>query len=99
ATPAAIEIDAAAPSTVSIAGGNGQTGAIDSALGTPLSVSVHDAYSNATPNVTVTWSVGSGGGSLGSSTSQTNASGVATDSWTLGTLLGAQTVVATAAGL
>ena len=92
-------IDAAAPATISISGGNNQSSIIALLLGTPLAVTVVDAFSNPVPNVTVTWAVLTGGGTLGSSIAQTSAAGVATNTWTLGALLGAQTVRATAAGL
>jgi len=98
-TSSAFNIDAAAPATISISGGSPQSGAIATLLSKPLSVTVVDSYSNPVPNVTVTWAVVMGGGSLGSSIAQTNASGVATNTWTLGLLVGQQSVSATAAGL
>lgn len=98
-TSSAFNIDAAAPATISISGGSPQSGAIATLLSKPLSVTVVDSYSNPVPNVTVTWAVVTGGGSLGSSIAQTNASGVATNTWTLGLLVGQQSVSATAAGL
>jgi hypothetical protein len=99
ATSSAFDIGAAAPATLAIGGGNNQTGAVNVALGTPLSVTVLDAFSNPVPNVTVSWAVLSGGGSLGSSIAQTSAFGVATNSWTLGAIGGAQTVSASVAGV
>lgn len=98
-TSSAFNIDAAAPATISISGGSPQSGAIATLLSKLLSVTVVDSYSNPVPNVTVTWAVVTGGGSLGSSIAQTNASGVATNTWTLGLLVGQQSVSATAAGL
>ncbi len=99
ATSSAFSIIPAEPATVSISGGNNQSSVIGLLLGTPLAVTVADAYSNLVPNVPVTWSVLTGGGSLGSSSSQTNASGVATNTWTLGSLVGTQAVRAVAGGL
>ncbi len=99
ATSSAFDVFAAAPASISITSGNNQSGQIALALSSALAVTVVDAYANPVPNVTVNWSIGSGGGSLGSSTAQTNASGMATDNWTLGALLGTQTVSATASGV
>lgn len=51
-------------------------------------------------NTTVSFAVGSGGGSVAGGAATTNASGLATvGSWRLGTVPGANTLIATAAGL
>ncbi|MFI5232609.1 MAG: Ig-like domain-containing protein [Gemmatimonadales bacterium] len=92
-------IAAAAPATLTVNGGNGQAGAIALALGLPLSVTVTDAFGNPVAGVSVNWTVGVGGGSLGGAATTTNSAGVAANSWTLGSLLGAQTVTATAGGI
>jgi len=79
--------------------GQNQTGQVGTTLPSQLLVKVTDRNNNPVPNVTVTWSVTSGGGSISPSTSQTGANGIANTSWTLGTLAGVQTVQATAIGL
>jgi Bacterial Ig-like domain (group 1) len=99
ATSNIFDIDAAGVAAVAVTGGNNQSGAVALALLTPLAVTVVDAYANPVPNATVNWAVSTGGGVLATSTVQTNATGVATNTWTLGAMLGAQTVTATAAGL
>ena len=99
ATSQSFGINPAAPSVIAIAGGNSQSGILSALLGTPLSVIVHDAYGNATAGVNVAWTVASGGGALANATTQTASSGIATDAWTLGAVLGQQTVTAAAAGL
>jgi hypothetical protein len=99
ATSQAFNINPGAPSAIAIAGGNNQSGLLSALLGAPLSVVVHDAFGNATPGVNVAWAVASGGGALASSTTQTNSSGIATDGWTLGSVLGTQTATATASGV
>ena len=99
ATSGSFEIGAAAPASAVVSGVNGQSGAIGQLLGTPVSLTVLDAYANPVPNVTVNWTVTSGGGFLSNSSVQTNASGVATNAWTLGTLLGTQTIIAAPAAL
>ncbi|MEA2722757.1 MAG: hypothetical protein QOH59_528 [Gemmatimonadales bacterium] len=80
------------------AGGNGQIGELGGALGNPLTVLATDVAGNPVPDVTVSWSVVSGGGSVTPS-STTNVSGIATAVFTLGATLGEQSVQAEAAGL
>lgn len=99
ATSHAFGISAAAASAIVVSGGNNQTGPLSELLGTPLSVLVHDAYGNPVPGVNVAWAAVSGSGSLANATTQTDANGIATDGWTLGSVAGLQTVTATAAGL
>jgi YVTN family beta-propeller protein len=50
----------------------------------PMRVVVVDAFSNATPGVTVTWALTAGEGTLAAATSVSNAQGVATNSLTPG---------------
>lgn len=76
----------------------GQTGTAGSALATPITVRVHDQNGNAMAGVTVTWTVGTGSGSVESATSVSDANGDATVAWTLGTTAGAQTLTASLAG-
>jgi adhesin/invasin len=79
-------------------GGDGQSGTAGSALATPLSVLVTDNFGNPVSGFTVTWATPSGG-SLAPVSTQTNASGIASSTWTLGTAAGGQTASATGAGL
>ena len=99
ATSHAFNINPAAAAVIAITGGNNQSGLLSVLLGTPLTVIVHDAYGNVTPGISVAWSVATGGGVLTSASTQTDANGVATNGWTLGSLLGQQTATAAAAGL
>ncbi len=69
---------------LTLVGGDQQADSVGSTLATPLSVLVRDANNNPVPNVLISWSVIDGGGSVQPSTSFTNASGIATTSWTLG---------------
>src|SRR3982751_1715352 len=76
------------PSTVTIAktstgNGDGQTGQVGQALDTPLQVVVTDA-DIPSAGVTVNWATPSGG-SLAPASTTTNADGVASTTWTLGT--------------
>src|SRR5213076_1162105 len=54
-------------------------------LPVPLSVKVTDDFNNPVPNVTISWTVIDGGGRVTPATSSTDASGIASTRWTLGT--------------
>ena len=84
---------------MALAGGNEQAGPISTALPTPHTVIVRDAYDNPKPGVTVTWVVGENGGSISSPAPQTDGTGVASVVRTLGAALGAYTDTAKIAGL
>ncbi|HEY2805839.1 MAG TPA: Ig-like domain-containing protein [Gemmatimonadales bacterium] len=85
-------------------GGDAQTDTVGATLVTPLSVLVTDANNNPVPGVTVTWSVTTSGipsvvGQVNPTSSVTNASGIASTNWTLGTSTSTgQGARATAAG-
>ncbi|MEP6472420.1 MAG: Ig-like domain-containing protein, partial [Gemmatimonadota bacterium] len=85
---------AGAAALISINGGNGQTARVGIAVATDPSVLVRDAFGNAVSGATVSWAIGTGGGSvcasqpppffICTSTSLSNASGIATVvSWTV----------------
>ena len=96
---------AGAPKTIDIYSGNNQSVTVNSAVG-DLSVIVRDEYGNAVGSgVNVTFAVLSGGGTVASGpvTALTNAAGIATlakatNSWTLGTVAGANTLTASITG-
>lgn len=70
------------------------------AVSSPPGVLVRDQNGNLMPDVNVTFSVTSGGGSVAPSVVQTGANGAAfATSWTLGSAGGSNTVTATVAGL
>jgi adhesin/invasin len=77
--------------------GDGQTGSVGGTLGTTLQVLVTDNLANPVQGVTVGWATASG--SLVPASSVTNASGIATTSWTLGTTPGAVTATGSVGGL
>jgi hypothetical protein len=89
----------AAPASIAKSGGDGQTGIVGALLGAPLKALVTDRYGNPISGATVAWAVAAGGGILGSATSVTDASGVASNTLTLGLLPGLNQVSATTAGL
>lgn len=77
-----------------------QSGTTSTAVTTPPSVLVRDAYGNVKSGTTVTFAVTAGGGSRDPATVNTSSVGVATlTSWTLGATAGLNTLTATAAGL
>ena len=92
-------IGAAAATTMVKSAGDAQTAGASPLRPTPLAVLVTDAFGNAVSGRTISWAAVTGGGSVGSPTSVTNASGIATIAWTLGATLGGQSVSATSAGL
>jgi len=94
-TSAAFNITAGPAANIVSSGGNGQTGPANTVLALPLSVTVTDAGGNPVSGVTVHFGVTAGGGSVGTAAPVTNASGVATTTWTVGAA-GAQSVGAAA---
>ncbi|HEX8429757.1 MAG TPA: Ig-like domain-containing protein [Longimicrobium sp.] len=76
------------------------TSTAGAALSIPPAVRVFDDEGTGVEGVTVTFTVGSGNGSVTGATAVTNFDGVATvGSWKLGNAVGANTLVATAEGL
>jgi adhesin/invasin len=92
---------AAAASQIVTLTGDGQTAIVGDPVLTAPAVKVTDAFGNAVAGVTVTFTVASGGGSLGGSSGvSTDAGGIAASPpWTLGTVVGSNTLTATATGL
>ncbi|HEX2188410.1 MAG TPA: invasin domain 3-containing protein [Longimicrobiaceae bacterium] len=83
--------------TIAVQSGDGGTAVVASTR--TLEARVVDAHGNPVQGHTVSWAVAPGGGSVGAPSSTTDAAGVATVVWTLGTGAGAQGATATAAGL
>jgi hypothetical protein len=76
---APVTVNAAAPASIVVNGGNSQNARVGTAILTDPSVLVRDAFLNPVPNVTVTFSVTAGGGSaIAPTTPLTNAFGIAT---------------------
>jgi len=76
------------------ASANGQSGTVGQALATPISVHVADQNETGMAGATVTWAVRAGAGSVSAATSTTDASGDATITWTLGNLMGVDSLTA-----
>lgn len=79
--------------TITMTSGSPQTVARNTAS-QPLTVTVRDQNGDPLSNRTVNWAVATGGGTLASTTSVTNAQGVATMTYTAGATAGAATVTA-----
>lgn len=90
---------AGSPATIALAAGDAQTGQIGDALPLPVVVKVTDQHGNAVPGATVTFGAAVGNGSATPPSPSTDASGVASSTWTLGSTIGAQRLQATAEGL
>ena len=79
---------------------NGQTATVGTAVANPPAVRVTNSAGAPLPNVTVAFVVTAGAGTLGATSAQTNAQGIASaGSWTLGSTVGTQSVTATVANL
>ena len=101
-SPVVFTDNSTAGNAVSMAlnGGNGQAGPVSTALSTPHTVIVRDAYNNPRPNVAVTWALGLGGGSITPPAgTTTNATGIASVTRTLGAVAGVHTDTASVIGL
>ncbi len=82
-----------------VKGGDNQSWYFNNALPAPFSVTVSDANGRRVPNVTVAWAATLGDGTVSATQSTTNASGVATTTYTLGPSEPVQTVTATVGDL
>ena len=94
----AFNIVAAAGAGLSVASGGSQSGSFGAMLAAPVVLKVVDAYGNPVAGTAVTFAVASGGGSVGTPSATTNASGLASTTWTLGSS-GAQSITGSSAGL
>ncbi len=89
---------AGAADTIFLVSGNGQSGAVGSALADSLVVRVSDAFGNVVTGASVAWAP-TGGGSVSPAGTTTGTNGQAATRRTLGLVAGAQGATATAAGL
>ena len=99
-TAASVTVLAGPPSTLVMNGGNGQSAAAGTAVAVAPSVKVTDVDGNAIGGVAITFAVTSGAGSIVAASQTTNVSGIAAvGNWTLGTVPGTNSIIASAAGL
>ena len=92
-------IVAAAAANLALQSGNLQNATPGTTLTNPIVVLVTDAFANPVSGKTVTFAIATGGGSVGTASTTTNASGLAQSTWTLGGGAGAQTMTVTGTGL
>lgn len=79
---------------ISLAGGDGQQSTATAPLPAPITAKVTDANGLAVSGATVTFRVLSGGGSVAATSAISDGSGLASTTWTLGSTVGMQQVVA-----
>jgi hypothetical protein len=90
--------DSAVTFTVAVQSGSGQSGNVNTILGGPLMARVTRQDGTPAANVAVTWAVTAGAAVLNPTSSQSDASGLASTAVTLGSIPGAVTVTATVPG-
>jgi hypothetical protein len=100
-TPASFNLTAVAgsPNKLGLSSGGAQTGTVGTTLPLPLVVQVNDVYNNRVPGVPVTFSDGSVGGTFSATIVNTDATGLASVTYTLPTRVSSVTITATAASL
>lgn len=86
------------PSAIAVASGSAQSGAVGTTLALPVVVRVTAADGGGVSGVAVAFTPAAGG-TVGSATVSTDASGNAQTTWKLGTAIGVQSLTATAAGV
>ena len=97
---ATLEVTPGPPASLARSATDSLFGTVGSPLANAPSVVVRDARGFPVPNIPVTFAVTTGGGTLATPTSTTNAQGIATaGAWTLGTTVGLNTLTATVATL
>lgn len=87
-----------AAALIGVVSGNGQRDTIHKSLA-PLVVRLTDQFGNPIAGAVVSWARTSGAGSLAGTTSTTNTDGRATMTYTLGNVVGSETVTASISGL
>jgi adhesin/invasin len=98
-SPLTVTLTGTAGTAVSIAKTAGDNGSAAPSTAVNYTVQSRDSHGNPKGGVTIDWAVGTGGGSITPPQNVTAANGNATAQRTLGSGLGAQTAVATAAAL
>jgi hypothetical protein len=98
-TGSPVTFSATGAKNLALNAGNNQTGTAGNLLPIPIAVKITDNASNPVAGITVTWSVISGGGSVGNVSTVSNGSGVATTTATLGSTAGPNSFRATVTGM
>ena len=99
--PVTASVTATTPpaAAIAISSGSGQTAPVGTALPQPLAVVVRDQFGTPVSGAAVTWTRETGVGTVGSATTATDASGIATNTYTFGTRTGIETIRASLAGV
>jgi hypothetical protein len=84
--------------SMTIVAGDGQSGTVGRSLSNPLVIAVTTPDGAGVTDVSVAWTVTTGGGSLSESSVFTDAQGRASVTWTLGDVVGTQSVAASVTG-
>jgi len=94
-----LNTDVSQPSALVKYGGDQQSAPVNTMLPTPLAVIVTSQFGERLNNIAVNWTIASGGGSLSSSTTQTNDSGIASVDYTTGPVAGPVVIKAQVHGI
>jgi hypothetical protein len=89
----------AAATISTVQASDAQTGTVGEALPSPVEVKILAADGSPVVGALVSWAIESGGGTISITSSPTDSLGIATVSWTLGTVAGANTLSASTSGL
>ena len=92
ATSNAFNVAPGAPSAIAVIAGNGQSAVVGSKLANAITVQLRDAAGNSIAGQTLTFTPATSSGSISPSSAATAADGTASFAWTLGSLVGTQTV-------
>jgi Big-like domain-containing protein len=99
ATGCTLNTDVTGPAAIIKNGGDGQTQTTNTALLSPLSVTVVNQFGQLLPNITVSWTIVSGGGALGAAQTLTDDSGIASVTYTTGATAGSVVIQAKVSGI
>ncbi len=99
ATSGAFTVAGGAATQITLASGNAQTAPISTALAQPIVLVVTDGVGQPVAGTLVTFAVVTGGGSVLPTSASSDALGHVSTNWTLGPLVGLQSITATSVGL
>ena len=94
-----LEVGTNTPSTMVKESGDTQSAAVNTELPVPFTILVVNQFGELLRNVTVTWTITAGGGSLTETSNKTNESGLSSVTYTTGPTPGAATIDAKVHGI
>jgi Big-like domain-containing protein len=98
-TGCTLNTDVSGPAAIINFSGDQQSAPTNTALPAPLVVLVVSQFGQPVQNVTVTWTIVSGAGSLGAGSTQTDSNGLASATYTTGPTAGAAVIRARVSGV